>query len=223
MLSNLDQVREAKKDSILKAAAHRILNDGYTKTRIEDIAADLGVTKPFIYYYFDSKTQILEEICRRTTVYSIAVAEAALIANKERDALTRLRSIVGPFVLNVIEERAYLSILFRDARFLSEETRRRFREERRRFHVAFARLLDEGRAGGQFHFADLSVTEQTLTGMMSWPFNWYRSDGSCSPDQVAALVEGLVLSAIGVQVNKVPSSRRKPQPSRSTSRPIKTS
>lgn len=199
-----------KKDLILKAAADSFFAKGFTRTRIDDIAAALNVTKPFIYYHFSNKLEILEEICRRTSVLPADLAEKAAGEISAGSPVERLRRFIREFALTVIEERMYLAIYFRESKHLPKAVQTRFRNDRRRFHAALTRMLAMGCESGDFAIADMSVTEQTITGMVTWIFNWYQADGKRSPEQVAEILEQLVLSAVGVQAAResLPKPRR---------------
>lgn len=199
-----------KKDLILKAAADSFFAKGFTKTRIDDIAAALNVTKPFIYYHFSNKLEILEEICRRTSVLPADLAEKAADEISAGSPVERLRRFIREFALTVIEERMYLAIYFRESKHLPKAVQTRFRNDRRRFHAALTRMLAKGCESGDFVIADMSVTEQTITGMVTWIFNWYQADGKRPPEQVAEILEQLVLSAVGVHAvgKSLPKPRR---------------
>lgn len=204
MVSAREAAFEFKKDLILKVAAENFFKKGYTKTRIDDITSALGVTKPYVYYHFSSKLEILEEICGRTSVFAADLAESAVNQMDGRSVVDRLRIFVRNFSLRVIEERMFLSIYFSESHHLPKRTQDRFRNDRRRFHLALSRVLTEGRDSGHFTFADLSITEQTVTGMVTWIFNWYHDDGKKSAEEVAAIMEDLVLSAVGAAASAAP-------------------
>ena len=57
----------------------------------------------------------------------------------------------------------------------------------------------------------MSVTEQTVTGMITWIFNWYQADGKRSPEEIAEILEQLVLSAVSAPAigKTLPKARRK--------------
>jgi len=50
-----------KRDAVIRAAARAFNARGYHHTSLDDIAADLGVTKPTVYYYVENKEQLLFE------------------------------------------------------------------------------------------------------------------------------------------------------------------
>src|SRR5437660_2617136 len=52
-----------RRASILSAAAEVFRRRGYNRTTIEEIAAELFLTKAGVYHYFSSKQEILEHLC----------------------------------------------------------------------------------------------------------------------------------------------------------------
>ena len=53
---------DEKRERILRAAAALFDAQGYANTTIEQIVQQLGVTKPFVYYYFRNKQEIFETL-----------------------------------------------------------------------------------------------------------------------------------------------------------------
>jgi AcrR family transcriptional regulator len=56
--------KEQRPGEILDAAFEEFVLQGYTATRLEDIAARAGVTKGTIYVYFESKERVFEALVR---------------------------------------------------------------------------------------------------------------------------------------------------------------
>lgn len=57
--------RKARRpDEILAAAFEQFAAEGYAATRVEDIAARLGITKGTIYFYFPTKEVLFQETFR---------------------------------------------------------------------------------------------------------------------------------------------------------------
>src|SRR3954471_18079174 len=55
---------EERGDQILQTATSLFSDRGYSATRLDDIAAELGVTRAALYYYFTrGKLEILELVC----------------------------------------------------------------------------------------------------------------------------------------------------------------
>ena len=52
----------ATKEDILQIALKHFANKGYENTTLEDIAKEIDITKPAIYYYFKNKEELYNEI-----------------------------------------------------------------------------------------------------------------------------------------------------------------
>src|SRR5574340_299299 len=59
---------DAKRERILKVAERLFHEQGYANTTLEQIVRELGVTKPYVYYYFHNKQEIFELLSWRPTV-----------------------------------------------------------------------------------------------------------------------------------------------------------
>jgi len=51
-----------RKKEIIEAAKKRFAKDGYSPTSMDDIARDVGITKPSLYYFFKGKEEIFSAI-----------------------------------------------------------------------------------------------------------------------------------------------------------------
>ena len=69
-----DEVAALKRERTVGAAADLFYEKGYDNTTLDAVAERLGVTKPFIYANFGSKSALLAEICAR----GVAAAQEAL-------------------------------------------------------------------------------------------------------------------------------------------------
>jgi TetR/AcrR family transcriptional regulator, cholesterol catabolism regulator len=188
---------EFRREKILDAASQLFFERGYNGTTIDDIAARIGVTKPFIYNRFTNKSELLTEVCNRTTAYAADLAQTA--RDSEGSARDRLFRFGRDLTLRVIEGRIYLSVLFREEKHLSSESLAALKRDRRRFNAALTALLEEGRKAGEFHFGSVEVALQAITGMTTWTFTWYQPTSAMAADRVADEMGQLVLQAAGAR------------------------
>jgi AcrR family transcriptional regulator len=189
-----DEIKDLKRKRILDAASELFFQHGFKGTSVEAIASRLHVTKPFIYYHFDSKAEILAGVCGRTTAFVAQSAEVA--AAGSGSVWERLESLVRVLSLRVIEGRVNLAVYFREENHLPRSAFRDLSRNRKRFDTALSKLLREGIDAGEFHIPNISVATQAITGMTTWIFNWYRPTGSLTPDQIAEEMVSLVSSMV---------------------------
>jgi AcrR family transcriptional regulator len=190
-----DEIKDLKRKRILDTASELFFQHGFKGTSVEAIASRLHVTKPFIYYHFENKADILAGVCGRTTAFVAQSAEVA--AAGSGSVWERLQSLIRDLSLRVIEGRVYLAVYFREENHLPKSAFRDLSSNRRRFDTALSKLLREGVDAGEFHIPNVSVATQAITGMTTWVFNWYRPTGALTPEQIAEEMVSLVSSMVG--------------------------
>src|SRR5687767_8026727 len=60
------QQKEARRVAIIEAALEEFTSQGFTATKLEDVAVRAGIGKGTIYLYFNSKEDLFEDVVRRT-------------------------------------------------------------------------------------------------------------------------------------------------------------
>ncbi len=99
-----DEILAYKRERILQEAVALFYARGFAGTTLDDIAAELGVTKPFIYTHFRSKTDLLAAVCKPTIEMSMeAIANAATLPGT---ATERLRHAMIDFTKVVVQRQA---------------------------------------------------------------------------------------------------------------------
>ena len=61
----MSEAENAKRDAILDAAAALFRRYGYRRTSMEDIAKELGVSRPSLYSYFKNKDEVFRSLSMR--------------------------------------------------------------------------------------------------------------------------------------------------------------
>ncbi|MBO9603744.1 MAG: TetR family transcriptional regulator [Novosphingobium sp.] len=192
-----EEVADFKRASILKEAARQFYVKGYDGTRIDEIAASLGVTKPFIYYHFKNKTEILDEICIEATAISGETLEATIA---EHDAVTaQLRAAVRELVLQVVANQVGIAICFREEKYISPEARQRLEANRRHYDGLLGDLLSRANRQKVIAVEDPQIATQVLTGAITWSFVWYREGGRLKPEEFADKVLDLALAMLNAE------------------------
>ena len=189
-----DEVIAFKRDRVIDAAERLFFEKGYALTTLDEIAQSLSVRKPFIYQFFSSKLELLSAVCEKTTAYASSIAQLAV--DETGSPKARLSRMITSLALEVIKGRMALAVCFREEKHLPPAGLRRLQDDRRRFSRALRRLLDEGKAGNEFAFADVNTAAQAITGMTTWLYAWYQPDGPKQPaviaDEIATLAIRLV-------------------------------
>jgi AcrR family transcriptional regulator len=103
---------EERRATIVEAAGRLFGDRGYDATRLDDIAAAAGVTKPIVYRHFDTKRALYLALLERHR--DDLASFAAMIDAEEGTADERLRTVLDVW-LTYVEAHSYAwRMLFRD-------------------------------------------------------------------------------------------------------------
>lgn len=191
-----DEIAEIKREKILEGAVDLFYEKGYLPSTVDAIAERLGATKPFVYYHFQSKVELLSEICRRGTGEALAVTVKAV--SQPLDPVDKLALLVREFTMVVLDMYKHVSIYFREQLNLPVAVADEISKMRRQIDGHVRTLLSEGKERGVFAFDDLAVASQVVTGMVSYAFAWYREPARVSKAQICVQMTTHVLRAVGV-------------------------
>lgn len=184
-----------KRERVLTAARDLFYARGYTSTTLDDVAAALGVTKPFIYTYFRGKADLLAALCTPTIALSLdAITNAAAGPGTPTE---RLRRAMVDFTKVVLSRQANIAIFFREEKNLAPEALAEITALRKRFDHSLSALLAEGVAAGAFTVPDVSLAALALGGMVSWAYTWHRPDGRLTLDALCERFAELALRLVG--------------------------
>jgi AcrR family transcriptional regulator len=191
-----EEISAYKRERILEEAVKLFYKRGFSGTTLDDIAAKLGVTKPFIYTHFRSKVELLEAICRPTIEMSLeAIARAAQQPGTPSE---RLFDGIVNFSKVVLQRQAYIAVYFREEKHLSEAGLTAINTLRKRFDRVLSELLEEGSRAGEFTIVDIRVAALAIGGMVSWAYTWYQPEGRLPIDEVGEKLARFALQMVGV-------------------------
>jgi AcrR family transcriptional regulator len=193
-----DEILAYKRERILEEAVKLFYERGFTGTTLDDIAAELGVTKPFIYTHFRGKVELLAALCKPTIELSLeAVAHAAAQTGTPTE---RLRHAIHDFTKVVLNRQPNIAIYFREEKNLSPESLAEINALRKQFDHVLSDLLIEGSKTGEFVIPDPSLAALALGGMISWAYTWYRPGGRLTVEETAARMADLALRMAGARI-----------------------
>ena len=191
-----EEILAYKRERILEEAVKLFYARGFNATTLDDIAAELGVTKPFIYTHFRSKVDLLAALCKPTIEMSMAAVEAA--ARQPGTPTQRLFRAMVDFTKVVLQRQANIAIYFREEKNLTREALDEINALRKQFDRVLSQLLREGVAAGEFRVQDVSLTALAIGGMISWAYTWHRPAGRFALDEMGNQMACLTLQMVGV-------------------------
>jgi TetR/AcrR family transcriptional regulator len=192
-VASLDRVRrrsEARRLDILRAAARVFRKRGIAASGMREIAEEAELSPGNLYYYFDSKDQLLLFCQERTLEHMLASVEATKAS--AATSAERLQAVLRAHVHALLDElegaTAHLEI-----ESLPDALRAPVIRQRDRYERAVRALVAEGVARGEFADCDAALVTRAMLGAVNWTARWYRPDGRQSAHQIAdAIAQYLV-------------------------------
>ena len=193
-----EEILAYKRERILEEAVKLFYERGFTGTTLDDIATELGVTKPFIYTHFRGKVELLAALCKPTIELSLeAVTSAAALPGTPTE---RLRKAVAGFTTVVLHRQPNIAIYFREEKNLAPEALAEINTLRKQFDRVLSGLIAQGVAAGEFDLQDPSLAALALGGMISWAYTWYRPAGRLTIEDTAERMAELALRMAGARL-----------------------
>ena len=170
-------------EAVLDAAAGRFAEQGYRGTNLDDVASGLGVTRQALYYYYNTKHDILEALFERLWDRIDSALEQAV--TEERDPALRFEAMFRSHVIAIASQPELAGIFAREDVSLEPDVADAILQRRRAYHGRFTEAYREGVAAGAFRNVPASVAVSLLLGAANWMFRWYRVTGMLDAEQIA--------------------------------------
>lgn len=169
---------------------------GYGGTSMEDIAQALGILKGSLYYYMNSKEDLLFEIVSAVHEDVQRILDDSL-GRSDLPPLERVALYVREQVVYNVRNVARISVYYREMDQLGPELRDQVRAHRRGQHAAVAAMLSEAQEGGEIASeVDIALASHSVFATVNWIYTWWRPGGEATPDQVATSCVDFVLGGI---------------------------
>jgi len=167
---------------VILAAAREFKRQGFHNTSLDDVAAALGVTKPTVYYYVESKEQLLFE-CFQAGLERIREG-LEQVGSSPRSARERLGEVVRHYAQAVASDFGWCMVRAED-QDLGPELGNRIKQLKAEIDRGMRRLLEEGMRDGSIGPCDPKMMAFAMAGALNWIAHWYREDQPLSPAGVA--------------------------------------
>lgn len=139
------------RERVLDAALSSFGTDGYDATSLDDLAAELGIRKQTILYYFPSKADLLDAVIDRSSAEIAEVLERAVLG--AGDGFARIEAIVRS-VFRLAVRRPELLGLLREASRLGPPAATRLLDNAGPLVERATAYLEAGMDDGSFRRCD---------------------------------------------------------------------
>jgi TetR/AcrR family transcriptional regulator, cholesterol catabolism regulator len=160
---------------ILDAAAHVLSTKGYAGLRLNDVAAQVELQAPAIYYYYPSRDDLVEEVMwagiadMREHVIGVLDGLPAGVS-----ALDRLLAAVEAHLRHELEISDYTTASIRNAGQVPPKIRKRQILEEQRYGEVWRRLINDLARSGELRAdLDLYAAQMLVLGALNWAVEWW--------------------------------------------------
>ncbi|MEU3242256.1 MULTISPECIES: TetR/AcrR family transcriptional regulator [unclassified Streptomyces] len=188
-----------RRGELLGLAAEVFAEQGYDATTVRKIADQAGMLAGSLYYHFDSKESMLEEILR-TFLDELWDGYDTVLAAGLGPRET-LEALVTESFREIDRHRAAVAIYQKESRQLAAQQRFAFlAESQRNFEKAWLNTLERG-VGAEVFRSDLDIrlTYRFVRDTVWVAASWYRPGGQHSPEEIARQYLSMVLDGISVR------------------------
>jgi AcrR family transcriptional regulator len=181
-------------DEILSAAAELFYEKGYHATTMQDVADRVGMLKGSLYYYINSKEDLLyitlDQVIKKGDDYFTQKVAS------EKDPVEKLRRAIEAEIEYVIRDQVTVGLFLHEFDTLSDLRRKRILARMRRFQDRYIKIIREGQAAGVFRELDPRLAVYGILGMCNWVYRWYRAELGFSLEQITSVFTNLILDGI---------------------------
>lgn len=192
-ISDITNAEEGRKQQVLAAASRVFANQGYSAT-IDQIAGEMGVTKGHIYYYFNSKQEILFQIFSQAMNSFLDGIDAA--NNPHLPIDQRLQAILKAHIMAICENKAVMTVFMDLRRELIPEHWQKILSSRNRYEQIIQSLIKEGIEQGCFVRKNEQILSYTILGSINWVYVWFREKGKLEKEEIAQLISDYLLRGL---------------------------
>jgi AcrR family transcriptional regulator len=196
-IPNRDEQFEQKRQAVLRTAARTYSKRGFHETTLADIADELNVSKPTLYYYFKSKDDILFE-CHRIAVEAITDGDTPMPTAAQMNGHDRLLEFLKRYVRMVIDDFGTCLVMTGTNALEPENRGTVIKSHRRRIDTMLREILEDGIKDGTLDCPDPKLTAMFIFGAMNWIPRWFHLDGTLTTEELTVRLTDFVLRAIGV-------------------------
>jgi AcrR family transcriptional regulator len=186
--------RSEREDQLLEAATRLFRQKGYHNTSMQDIADALGVQKGSLYYYIDSKEELLRQLLERAT--SFLGTQIDEIYATDLCPTEKLRRALENHAETMMTNLDLVAVYLKEYRSLPPARLKEALAVRKHYEQVLMQILDDGIASGEFRPVNVRLVVYGLLGMLNWTHQWFSPDGDFTAREIAIILTDLALNGL---------------------------
>jgi TetR/AcrR family transcriptional regulator, cholesterol catabolism regulator len=184
--------KSLRKQQVIDTATRVFHQKGYHSATLDDVAAELGLTKAALYHYVSSKEDLLSQIYLQAL--EAFFASAYEIGRLDLAPPEKLRAFIRHHIKQVIiDNLAMFAVFFAEENQLPQADRKKIMAEKSKYTRVVEKIIEQGMAQGFFRPTDARLQAFALIGMCNWVYKWYEPGrGGYDPELITEHFIGLL-------------------------------
>lgn len=187
---------DEKQQQILDSAAKLFAQKGFGQVSLEEIGAELRLSKASLYYYVKSKDDILFQLHMQAMDQAIEILEHAL--SSDGSPVEKIRTAIRDLVLIATREDILASYRI-ETRFLPMKMQPQIIVKREQVLACVHKLIQEGMEADLVHCRNWRIAAFAALGAMNWIPMWYSPRGELNVDEIAQVMEEFIFRGFGIE------------------------
>lgn len=188
-----------RRQEISEAAVKVFHRLGYTAASVSAVAAELGIDRATLYYYFSSKEQMFDEIIRSVLEENVELAKR--IAKSGMSPTRKMRELIMALMTSYAANYPLLYIYIReDLKNVSDERSSwsaHMRGLNKSIEQSVIDIVEQGYADGSFRKVGTpKVIAYGVLGMLNWTHRWYKPEHSVSAEDLGKTFAEMIVSGL---------------------------
>jgi AcrR family transcriptional regulator len=183
-----------RRGELIRIAASLFAAKGFKATTIRDIADAAGIQSGSLYYHFDSKESMVEELIQH--YWTSLLAGYRDVVGAGLGATETARGLIRTSVVLLDECELALRLMLNDWTYLSEifPVMEEYLEESQAMWIE---TLERGIASKEFNASvDPVIAYRTIMSSVSGTARWFRPGGSLTVEQLADEMSAVFLDGV---------------------------
>jgi AcrR family transcriptional regulator len=190
--------REERWAELLEVATQVFYEKGYDGASLQDIADRLGMLKGSLYYYIQSKEDLLFDVI--STVHKQGLEVVRTRADVPGSPLERLEGVIRGHVEHTCRNLVPTAVFLHELSALPAERRQDVLGTEHAYQGVFRELVEQGQSAGEVR-ADLDprLAVLSILGSTNWVYRWFRPGGTFTPEQIGAEMAEMAIRGIATE------------------------
>ncbi len=171
------------------------LREGYSRTRLEDVAAEVGINRASLYYYVGTKEELMVALIEAPAYEMTQHCRDALEANLPADE--KLRLALHAYMED-LQSHPELFVLFNESQHLATIVEAKpIVANADAYGKTLLAIIKEGIDSGAFRSdLDARLVMLGILGMHNWIHRWYVPGGRNSLNEIGEVFAEMALSGL---------------------------